>query len=99
SVQPFPLGQNDYSENLLLTQKLYGREKEVEQLHEAYTRTTAGSPEIVAVSGFSGVGKTSLVNELQKPITLSSGYFISGKYDLLNRNIAYSAVIQALQML
>jgi PAS domain S-box-containing protein len=51
------------------------------------------------VSGYSGIGKSSLVNEIHKPILAQHGYFIAGKFDQLKRNISYDALIQALQEL
>ncbi|BAY50248.1 serine/threonine protein kinase and signal transduction histidine kinase with GAF and PAS/PAC sensor (plasmid) [Scytonema sp. HK-05] len=55
--------------------------------------------EMMLVSGYSGVGKSALVQELYKPITAKRGYFVSGKFDQLGRNIPYSAIVDALQKL
>ena len=51
------------------------------------------------VSGYSGIGKTSVVNEVHKPIVGARGYFIAGKFDQFKRNIPYAALIQAFQEL
>ncbi|WP_333131974.1 AAA family ATPase [Microcoleus sp. Pol11C3] len=65
--------------------------------------TTGGLPlptaEMILVSGYSGIGKTAIVNEVHKPIVRQRGYFISGKFDQFNRNIPYSAIITAFQAL
>src|SRR5579883_3398682 len=55
--------------------------------------------EMMLVSGFAGIGKSALVQELYKPITTKRGYFISGKFDQLERNIPYRAITHALQKL
>ena len=92
----FPLGDKDVSDRFLIPEKLYGRQDEVMALLEAFNRASAGNPELMLVAGFSGIGKTAVVNEVHKPITRQSGYFIKGKFDQLNRNIPFSAFVQAL---
>jgi predicted ATPase len=54
---------------------------------------------MMLVSGYAGVGKSALVQELYKPITAKSGYFIAGKFDQFQRNLPYSAIVDALQKL
>ena len=93
----FPLGERDISDRFLIPEKLYGRQDEVMELLAAFNRTSAGQPELMLVAGFSGIGKTAVVNEVHKPITRQSGYFIKGKFDQLNRNIPFSAFVQALR--
>ncbi len=92
----FRPGRNDTSGRFHIPQKLYGREEEVRMLLEAFERVSQGTAELVLVSGYSGVGKSSLVREIHKPITEKRGYFVSGKYDQYQRNIPYSTVIQTL---
>lgn len=92
----FDLGQKDFLGKLQIPEKLYGRKKEIDQLLHAYQRVSDGAKEMVLAAGFSGTGKTALVNEIHKPITKNRGYFISGKFDQLQRTIPYSAFIQAL---
>ncbi|MCU0546563.1 MAG: trifunctional serine/threonine-protein kinase/ATP-binding protein/sensor histidine kinase [Oscillatoriaceae cyanobacterium Prado104] len=58
-----------------------------------------GRSEIMLVSGYSGIGKTAIVNEVHKPIVRQRGYFINGKFDQFKRNIPYAALIQAFQSL
>lgn len=93
--EEFKPGQNDISAKLHISEKLYGREDETRQLLNIYSRVTGGSREIMLVSGLPGVGKTTIVNEIHKPITRDRGHFISGKFDQLHRNIPYYAFIQA----
>ncbi|MDX1957016.1 MAG: AAA family ATPase, partial [Leptospiraceae bacterium] len=96
-IDPFILGEKDFAGKFQISQKLYGRSKEVNSLLETFERTTKGSTEIILVSGFSGVGKSALVNEVHKPITEKRGNFISGKYDQFQKNIPYYAIKQAFE--
>ncbi|MCB1180307.1 MAG: serine/threonine-protein kinase PknK, partial [Leptospiraceae bacterium] len=89
------IGANDISDRFEIPQKLYGREKEVETLLNAFARINDDSKEIVLVSGYSGMGKSSVVQEIYKPIIERKGIFIQGKFDQFKRNIPYSSIIQA----
>lgn len=96
-ISEFALGQRDLSDRFLIPEKLYGREQEVQTLLQAFDRVASGSSELMLVAGFSGIGKTAVVNEVHKPIVRQRGYFIKGKFDQFNRNIPLSAFVQALQ--
>ena len=137
-IADFIPGRLDILSQLLIPQKLYGRENQVNQLLAAFERVGAGSPEsfppslnpekparpnaetisavsfapnqntekpapsqseLMLVSGYSGIGKSAVVNEVSKPITKSKGYFISGKFDQFKRNIPYASLIQAFNSL
>ncbi|MEG4572370.1 AAA family ATPase [Microcoleus sp. N3A4] len=93
----FIIGQLDSYSQFLIPQKLYGREREVASLLEAFARVSGGKTEMMLVSGYSGIGKSSLVNEVDKPIVAARGYFLSGKFDQFKRNIPYASLIQAFQ--
>lgn len=95
----FCLGTRDFPGKLQIPEKLYGRDSEIEKLLGAYHAVSEGAREMIFVTGFSGTGKTSLVNEIHKPITRDRGYFISGKFDPLQRRIPYYGFIQALDQL
>ncbi|MGD1713311.1 ATP-binding protein, partial [Dapis sp. BLCC M172] len=96
NINSFPLGKQDTSDRFQIPQKLYGRKKQRATLLEAFKRVVAtGNVELMLVSGYSGIGKSSLVQELFKPITEFRGYFISGKFDQFQRNIPYSAIVAA----
>lgn len=99
SIADFKLGERDATERFRISQKLYGREHEVRSLLEAFDRVSQGRTELLLVAGYSGVGKTALVHEVQKPITSRQGYFIAGKFDQLQRNVPYASLIQAFQEL
>ncbi|WP_017718868.1 AAA family ATPase [Kamptonema formosum] len=99
SISEFPLGRHDSSDRLQIPQKLYGREREIEILLEAFARVSLGTSEMMLVAGYSGIGKSALVQEIYKPITRQRGYFISGKFDQYQRNIPYSAVVSAFSAL
>ncbi len=72
---------------------------ETERNGDAKSDNIPVSAEMMLVSGYSGVGKSALVQELYKLITAKRGYFISGKFDQFQRNIPYSAIADALQKL
>lgn len=98
-ISHFQIGQLDLSSQFLIPQKLYGREVEVMMLINAFERVSLGATEMMLVSGYSGIGKSCLVNEVHKPIVRQRGYFISGKFDQFKRNIPYASLIQAFQEL
>ncbi|GAA6618789.1 AAA family ATPase [Scytonema sp. NUACC26] len=93
----FTLAQRDRSDRFNIPERLYGREVEVIELLSAFNRVSEGKSELMLVAGFSGIGKTAVVNEVHKPIVRQQGYFIKGKYDQFNRNIPLSAFVQALR--
>jgi serine/threonine protein kinase len=99
-IDDFPLGEHDMPDRLLIPEKLYGRRREVETLLAAFDRVVnGGAPELVLVSGYSGIGKSSVVNELQPVLVPPRGLFASGKFDQLKRDIPYATLAQALQSL
>ncbi|BBD67253.1 multi-sensor signal transduction multi-kinase [Nostoc commune NIES-4072] len=91
----FPIAQQDVCDRFIIPDKLYGRETEVKTLLQAFERVSLGATEMMLVTGFSGIGKTAVINEVHKPIVRQYGYFIKGKYDQFNRNIPFSAFVQA----
>ncbi|MEH2185482.1 MAG: AAA family ATPase [Nostoc sp.] len=105
-IDGFELGVRDICDRFIIPEKLYGRQAEVESLLAAFDRV-ANPPEsplgkgglrgveMILVAGFSGIGKTAVVNEVHKPIVRSRGYFIKGKYDQFQRNIPLRAFVQA----
>ena len=94
-VEAFTLGRSDISKTFQISQKLYGRENEINCLLDSFERVCKGSLEMILVKGYSGIGKSSLVNEIDKPIVGRNGYFIKGKYEQLKKDIPYSAITQA----
>ncbi len=99
-IAPFSLGADDISDHLLIPERLYGRESEIELLLAAFNRVAKqGTTELVLVSGYSGVGKSSVVNELHKALVPSRGLFASGKFDQYKRDIPYATLAQAFQHL
>ena len=99
-IDEFPLGEQDFPDRLMIPEKLYGREREVDALLAAFDRVvTQGRPELVLVSGYSGVGKSSVVNELHKALVPPRGLFASGKFDQYKRDIPYATLAQAFQSL
>ena len=99
-VGHFPLGARDVPNRLLIPEKLYGREAEIDTLVEAFDRVVAhGSAELVLVSGYAGIGKSSVVGELHKLLVPPRGLFTAGKFDQYKRDIPYATLAQAFQSL
>lgn len=112
-IEVFSLARADRAEKLQISQKLYGREAEIERLLEAFRNLTQPKVqaelteitpshqniEIMLVGGYSGIGKTALIQELYKPISYQQCYFIAGKFDQFQRTIPYSAISFAFQSL
>jgi PAS domain S-box-containing protein len=97
-IDDFPLGLNDAPDRLLIPETLYGRTREVAILLAGFERIVqGGAPELVLVSGYSGIGKSAVVNELHKVLVPLRGLFASGKFDQYKRDIPYSTLAQAFQ--
>ncbi len=99
SIPIFNVGIRDLSGQLLIPQKLYGREEEITSLVQSFERVSQGATEMILVSGYSGIGKTSVVKEIYKPVLAHKGYFFSGKFERFKGNIPYTALIQAFSKL
>jgi predicted ATPase/transcriptional regulator with GAF, ATPase, and Fis domain len=98
-IAPFQLGLHDVSDRFMISQKLYGREREVTELIAAFDRVCRGETMMTVVGGYSGIGKTSLIEAMYKPIARQRGFFISGKFDQVVRNVPFGALIQAFRAL
>lgn len=98
-IENFIPGTLDKSGQFLIPQKLYGRIQEVADLMASFERVSFGKTEMVLVSGYSGIGKTSVVSEIHKPIVRQRGYFIAGKFDQFKRDIPYAAITEAFESL
>ncbi|GAB4536192.1 MAG: AAA family ATPase [Pleurocapsa sp.] len=111
-IKLFTLGQKDRCDRFVIPQKLYGREREIQRLLAIFNSVAECqiedsnnryqqvkercAAELVLVTGYSGIGKSSVVREIYKPITAKRGYFIAGKFDQFQRNVPYSALLNAL---
>ena len=99
-IEPFPLGMQDVPDRLLIPERLYGREREIDALLAAFDRVVAdGATQLLLVSGYSGIGKSSVVNELHKALVPPRGLFAAGKFDQYKRDIPYATLAQAFQSL
>ncbi len=99
-IAPFALGTRDVSDRFQISPKLYGRERERAVLLAAFEQmATSGQPMLVTVTGYSGVGKSALVNELQQPIMERRGHFLVGKFDQYQRDTPYATLAQAFDRL
>ncbi|GAB4287887.1 MAG: hypothetical protein Fur0025_21750 [Oscillatoriaceae cyanobacterium] len=103
----FPLGERDICDRFTIPEKLYGRETEVQTLLDAFDAiasvpenpANSSNSKMMLVAGFSGVGKTAVINEIHKPIVRQRGYFIKGKFDQFGRNVPWAAFVQAFRLL
>ncbi len=98
-IPEFALGQQDVRSRFVIPQRLYGREAETARLLRAFEQAVEGRAGLVLVSGYSGIGKTSLVQEIHRSLAGRQGYFVAGKFDQLVRDVPYAALAQALQLL
>ena len=99
AIETFELARHDSSDKLHISTKIYGRESEISALLDAFERAANGGREMVLVAGYSGIGKTSIVNEVHKPIAERHGWFAAGKFDQFRRDAPYTAIIQAFRAL
>jgi diguanylate cyclase (GGDEF)-like protein/PAS domain S-box-containing protein len=97
--EEFAVGREDFSDKFRVPGKLYGRNKEIETLLGAFKRVSEGRTEMMLVAGYAGIGKTSLVQEIYKPLVEKRGYFISGKFHQFKQNIPYDSLVQAFREL
>lgn len=98
--QNFELGKTDFSDKFHIPQKLYGREEDTKKLLHIFDEVCEqGNTKLMLVKGYSGIGKSAIIQEIQKPITEKKGYYIKGKFEQFQRNIPYSAIIQAFDVL
>src|SRR6185295_11020206 len=99
-IDAFPLGEHDTPDRLVIPEKLYGRAREIDILLASFDRVVkTGTPQLVLVSGYSGIGKSSVVNELHKVLVPPRGLFTSGKFDQYKRDIPYSTLAHAFESL
>lgn len=94
TLAAFPLGHEDFSDELRIPQKLYGREKDTQALTATFGRVRAAGAELLLIAGYSGIGKSALVGELQRQIA-TKGHFVTGKFDQLGRHIPYAPISRA----
>ncbi|MDC0710154.1 trifunctional serine/threonine-protein kinase/ATP-binding protein/sensor histidine kinase [Stigmatella sp. ncwal1] len=96
--EDFPLGQHDHPTHFQLPQRLYGRDAQAAVLFQGFERVAQqGRPECILVRGYAGIGKSSVVNELYKPVVRQRGFFLSGKFDQLQQDIPYATLAQAIR--
>ncbi|RGU95764.1 response regulator [Clostridium sp. AF15-17LB] len=95
--QEFVLGERDFSRRFEFTHQLYGREAEIVQLKDDYKEAASGSKILVSISGYSGIGKTSLVNRIQEEALAGNGMFLQGKFDQYHSNVPYFAFFEAIR--
>ncbi|MBF0362457.1 MAG: AAA family ATPase [Oligoflexia bacterium] len=98
-IANFKLGDIDRSNRFELPQKLYGRESQINLLLDSFKAVCKGQVRFLSVSGPSGIGKTSLIYEVHRPIVANFGLFMSGKFEQFKRDVPFSALKQAMKEL
>lgn len=98
-IDNFTLGSHDLMNKLNVSHKLYGRDEVIGHLMATFEQIAGGKNALIFITGYSGIGKSSLIQELRKPVLERKGFFLSGKFDQLQRDIPYSAFIQCFQEL
>jgi PAS domain S-box-containing protein len=97
-IEHFPLGSGDVPDRLLIPETLYGRQREVAALVASFDSVAAGGQAALSLlSGYSGVGKSSVVNELHRTLVSHKALFAAGKFDQFQRDIPYATLAQALR--
>ncbi len=97
TVRAFPLGEHDLSERFSVSRALLGREAEAQKLLAVFERAATGPAQLLLVSGYSGIGKSTLVSEIHKPVVEKRAHFATGKLEPLDRNIPYAGLLRALR--
>lgn len=92
TIAAFEIGKLDRVAQLIIPEKLYGRDSQLQTLLAAFERARQGSCELVVIGGYSGVGKTALIRELFKPVTASHAHFVSSKFEQFKRDVPYTCV-------
>ncbi len=74
--------------------KLYGREKEAALITHAFYRVSlSGESEALLVDGFSGCGKSKLIQSVVGHVDIAGGYVIRGKFDEIAQNSSQIGVL------
>jgi histidine kinase len=97
TIEPFFLGRNDIHDKFVIPEKIYGRTREIGAVSSEFEQACTGKSRLVLITGCAGIGKSTLIHELHKPVTQHRGYHAAGKFHRLNRDIPYSALIHAFQ--
>jgi predicted ATPase/class 3 adenylate cyclase len=96
TISGFSLASKDHLDQFQISSKIYGRDSELDEMEEAFQRIKTQKAELVLVSGYSGIGKSSFVKEFQKHIDLEGGFFVSGKFEQYRKNPPLSSLLLAL---
>jgi len=95
-IDDFQVGSDDVRDQLVIAEKIYGREKQARALLDAFERVAGtGRSEVVLVAGSAGVGKSTLVHRLQGAVMARNGFLLSGKFDQQQRDTPYATIVQA----
>jgi len=93
--RPVPLGTRDASDRLLIPERLYGREREIETLLDRFNRVVAhATPELVLVSAIPHRASPRVVTSCTSAGSIARA-LRSGKFDQYKRDIPYATLAQS----
>lgn len=91
-IRSFALDKMGVVQKFLVPQSLYGRERELQQLVDLFEQAVNGQSRFCLVHGYSGVGKSVLVNEIDRFQVRERGFLVQSKFDQFQQGEAYSAL-------
>lgn len=97
TIGTFEIGAKDISSRFQISEKIYGRDEEINLLLDTFERASIWQSELILITGDAGSGKSTLAQEIQKAIMQKKGYFIQGKFSETSHNVPYFGLIQAIQ--
>jgi len=92
----FVPGRGDTLGRFKLSGRLYGREHPLQQLADAFEAAATGASRLVAIAGFSGIGKTALVTAAHRSLLAQRGNFVSAKFNQFGQHQPYGALLSTL---
>ena len=95
-ISDFKFGRNDYFGTICFPQKLYGRDKELSYMKEWLGESKAEKAPMLLVSGYSGIGKTTLVEKSCEYYIDEEAFFVKGKFEQSKKQIPYFALSKLL---
>lgn len=98
-IEIFELAEDDVLDHFELPSKLYGRTQEIKLVQEMYERISRGKTEVLLLQGAGGIGKTSLINEIEKSVIMQNGRFVKGEFAQFKKHIPFHGVIEILKKL
>ena len=94
NIPTFELGGFEFKKKFRIPEKLYGRQGEIGKLMAAYERSERGERILAIIKGPSGIGKTTLVNQIQRPLRERGALLVQVKFEQIKRLGPYESLLQ-----